>query len=363
MVAPSTRVRSLSVAVPSATSQLEFLQNVQAVLEDGQFVATYKFALLVALADLAVESGVVDDVPCPILLTDIAGKFVEYYWQQVAPFAGARNAEALAQNSGHQASVVSLLVAERQRANTLAQLRADVKRWRSIVARIARTVREMPLHRLQVVAGQLRPFMYEHDDCPTRIVLKPGVAYHLRRFHPLVTGLARDRWMAQIRRFPANLYAIGQTQDLETFLFGADRSRIARHLPLLRVLQRESCLYCGSRLHEGDAQVDHFVPWSLHRFDALPNLVAAHAHCNRDKRDLLAAESHLERWVERNELLGRKAGGAQDASAGVTDHDPGPAVRIAAWAYGRAFDIQAAVWIKERRTEVLSGAFRAMLGG
>lgn len=351
------------MAVPTATSQLEFLQNVQAVLEDGQFVATYKFALLVSLADLAVESGVTDDAPCPILLSDIAGKFVEYYWQQVAPFAGARHVDVLAQNNGRQASVVSLLAAERQRANTLAQLRANEKRWHSIVARIARTVREMPLYRLQIVAGQLRPFMYEHDDHATRIVLKPGVAYHLRRFHPLVTGLARDRWMSQLRRIPANLYAIGQTQDLESFLFGADRSPIARHLPVLREHQRGFCLYCGGRLNEGDAQVDHFVPWSLHRFDALPNLVAAHAHCNRDKRDLLAAESHLERWVERNDLLGRKASADSDFAAGATNHDPCPAHRIAAWAYGRAFDIRAAVWIKGRQTETLSGAFRSMLGG
>lgn len=351
------------MAIPSANSQLEFLQNVQAVLEDGQFVATYKFALLVALADLAVESGVVDDAPCPILLTDIAAKFVEYYWQQVAPFAGARDAEVLAQNSGRQASVVSLLVAERQRATSLAQMRADASRWRSIVTRIARTVRDMPLYRLQIVAGQVRPFMYEHDDDATRIVLKPGVAYHLRRFHPLVTGLARDRWMAQIRRIPANLYAIGQAQDLETFLFGADRAPIARYLPLLREHQRGYCLYCGGHLHEGDAQVDHFVPWSLHRFDALPNLVAAHAHCNRDKRDLLAAESHLERWVERNDVLARKASTERNIGAPATGHAPGPAHRIAAWAYGRAFDIQAAVWIKGRETGTLSGAFRSMLGG
>lgn len=349
--------------VPSATSQLEFLQNVQAVLEDGQFVATYKFALLVALADLAVESGVTDDSPCPILLTDIAAKFVEYYWQQAAPFAGARNAEVLSQNSGKQAAVVNLLLAERQRVNTLVQLRNDARRWRTLVARIVRTIREMPLYRLQIVAGQVRPFMYPHDDDPTRIVLKPGVAYHLRRFHPLVTGLARDRWMAQIRRIPANLYAIGQTQDLESFLFGADRLPIARHLPVLREQQRGFCLYCGGRLHEGDAQVDHFVPWSLHRFDALPNLVAAHAHCNRDKRDLLAAEVHLERWIDRNDRLGRMAvvDGAGDAD--VSEHDSGPAQRIATWAYGRAFEIRAAVWIKGRQTETLSGTFRSMLGG
>lgn len=349
--------------IPSATSQLEFLQNVQAVLEDGQFVATYKFALLVALADLAVESGVADDAACPIPLTNIAAKFVEYYWQQAAPFAGARDAEVLVQNNGRQASVVTLLASERQRVNTLAQLRADARRWRSIVSKVARIVRVMPLYRLQFVAGQLRPFMYEHDDDVTRIVLKRGVAYHLRRFHPLVTGLARDRWMAQIRRLPANLYAIGQTQDLETFLFGADRLPIARHLPLLHRHQRGICLYCGNRLHDGEGQVDHFVPWSLHRFDALPNLVAAHAHCNRDKRDLLAAESHLERWVERNGLLARTNPSEAEPDSGPYAHDPGAAYRIAAWAYGRAFDIRAAVWIQGRRTETLSGAFRSMLGG
>jgi 5-methylcytosine-specific restriction endonuclease McrA len=221
----------------------------------------------------------------------------------------------------------------------------------------------MPLYRLQVVAGRIRPFMYEHDDDPTRIVLKPGIAYHLRRFHPLVTGLARDRWMSQIRRIPANLYAIGQTQDLETFLFGADRLPIARHLPVLRAQQRGFCLYCGDRLHEGDAQVDHFVPWSLHRFDALPNLVAAHAHCNRDKRDLLAAEPHLERWVERNGRLDRETSTHPDAETGVIGLDARAARRIAAWAYGRAFDLQASVWLKGRQTGTLSGAFRSMLAG
>ena len=40
--------------VPSPQEQVEFLQNVQRLLTDGLFVASYKFALLRALADLAV---------------------------------------------------------------------------------------------------------------------------------------------------------------------------------------------------------------------------------------------------------------------------------------------------------------------
>ena len=42
---------------PSDSQQLEFLPNLQRLLSEGQFVATYKYALLMALADIAVESG------------------------------------------------------------------------------------------------------------------------------------------------------------------------------------------------------------------------------------------------------------------------------------------------------------------
>lgn len=55
-------------------------------MAEGQFVASYKFALLHALADLAVIKG--DDSGAPLVLAtkDIAEKFIELYWQQCRPF-------------------------------------------------------------------------------------------------------------------------------------------------------------------------------------------------------------------------------------------------------------------------------------
>jgi hypothetical protein len=63
---------------PSAESQVEFLTKLQRLLSEGQFVATYKFALLQAIADLAVEHG--DDLggPLEVGIDAIAGKFVRY---------------------------------------------------------------------------------------------------------------------------------------------------------------------------------------------------------------------------------------------------------------------------------------------
>lgn len=347
------------MGIPSADDQVRFLRDVQALLEDGQFVATYKYALLIALADLTVESGVADDGPLEVPVRSIAEKFIEYYWQQSAPFMGGNAARVLQQNTGRQAAVINELM--RRRAEgfaSLSQLRSDARLWRQTVSKVARIVRVMPLLKLQYVGGTLRPFLYPHRLQNDAITLGSGVAYCLRQFHTLITGLARDRWVAMVRQLPHNLYLVGQAEDVERFLFGAGREPIRQHLDLLIDLQHGDCLYCRRRLRGADAHVDHFVPWSLHRCDAPPNLVAAHAACNLAKGDWLAAEPHLEHWAERNEREGvdRPPGAVAHFSAqrpGVT--------AIAAWAYDRAYELGLPTWVRGRETVRLSTGYRELL--
>jgi hypothetical protein len=38
---------------PTPAEQIAFLGNIERLLSEGQFVATYKYALLIAIADLA----------------------------------------------------------------------------------------------------------------------------------------------------------------------------------------------------------------------------------------------------------------------------------------------------------------------
>lgn len=347
------------MGIPSADDQVRFLRDVQALLEDGQFVATYKYALLIALADLAVESGVADDSPLVVPVRSIAEKFIEYYWQQSAPFMGGNAARVLQQNTGRQAAVVSELTRLRAEGfGSLSQLRSDSRVWRQTVSKGARIVRVMPLFKLQYVGGTLRTFLYPHLLQNDAITLGSGVAYCLRQFHTLITGLARDRWVAMVRQLPHNLYLVGQAEDVERFLFGAGREPIRQHLDLLIDLQHGDCLYCQRKLDPSGAHVDHFVPWSLHRCDALPNLVAAHATCNLAKGDWLAAEPHLGRWAERNEREGidRHAGPVASFTAqraGVT--------AIAGWAYDRAYELGLPTWILGRETVVLSPGYRELL--
>ena len=97
---------------PSAEQQLQFLQNLQRLFEEGDFVATYKYALLMALAELSVESQQVDE-QLELTMAAIAEKFAELYWPQTAPYASGvygSVAGILNQNKGRQTAVINALM-------------------------------------------------------------------------------------------------------------------------------------------------------------------------------------------------------------------------------------------------------------
>src|SRR5262245_54853290 len=95
-----------SVVPPPADEQIEFLVNIQRLLKEGAFVATYKYALLTAVADLSVENGDDSGGPLTLQISDIAEKFISYYWRQSTPYIpvsaalDAKSGRILQQNTG-----------------------------------------------------------------------------------------------------------------------------------------------------------------------------------------------------------------------------------------------------------------------
>lgn len=81
--------------------QVGFLSFIQSLLEHGEFVSTYKFALLQALADISLESDPEPDGTLRIRLSSIAGKFIACYWPQAAPFHLANGDQAILPAAKH----------------------------------------------------------------------------------------------------------------------------------------------------------------------------------------------------------------------------------------------------------------------
>ena len=72
--APPSYLQSPS-SRPSAEAQVQFIANIERILSEGSFVATYKYALLVALVELAIEYGNESDCELVLPIRDIAARW------------------------------------------------------------------------------------------------------------------------------------------------------------------------------------------------------------------------------------------------------------------------------------------------
>lgn len=188
--------------------------------------------------------------------------------------------------------------------------------------------------------------------------LKPGVAYCLRRFHPLVQHLARSHWVDHIKGNRRNHPILGDADDLEEFLFVTSRQSLLLLAKGLLKVDGAKCFYCGNGLATAD--VDHFIPFVQYPRDLAHNFVLAHPACNRSKSDTLAARPHLERWLER--LDGRTDALAEVGKASGLISDARVSRTVAAWGYTSALASGGHAWIAAGKYEPIDVTYQVSFG-
>lgn len=287
-----------------------FAQRLLQLLDEGRFVATYKFAVLLGLLEVLTENtGRKGRPPDTIATRALAEAVVEIYWPHTRPF-GRKG--TLCQNQSGQAEIVTLIARFREHTIGDASLPIGRARWQAPEAfvKLVRAVEwkliEMPLGKLQLIGNQYDPFIYrldwdqpprqavvKSDEFDGRLLLAPGAGEHLLGSAPLLRPLVQRTWALTVSRFNKLPDA-----KLDEFLFGAKRISLASVTPPLRELAGGSCFYCGTPVKQG-GQVDHFIPWARHIDNGIHNLVYSHGACNGAKSAFFASERHAERWLQR----------------------------------------------------------------
>jgi 5-methylcytosine-specific restriction endonuclease McrA len=347
---------SAIVPPPSPEAQLAFLSKLQRLFAEGDFTATYKYALLISLADLAVELGADDGRALLLTTRQIGERFIHLYWRQATPYGtGNPSTEPniLSQNLGAQAAVVSAVAKFRAEfAIASPQAAKTAPGYNVLLSSVTNTVSAQPLSYLQNFGGGTDEFLYERAGSG-KVRLKPGVSYCLRRFQPLVQQLARANWVNHVKGNRRNLAILGETDDLEKFLFETPRQSLEFLGSGLRKLDGEKCFYCQGSLNNAD--VDHFIPFSQYPRDLAHNFVLAHPSCNRSKSDTLAAKPHLERWLDRLIVraddirsIGLEAGMVADAAVSK---------QITAWGYNSAIQGGSHAWLASNQYEVVDPSY------
>lgn len=304
---------------------LAFAERVLQVLDQGAFTATYKYAVLLGLLDLVLETANRDGEPATVVSTrQLAEKVVELYWPHTRDYAELPDGPAvLRQNRGQPGSQAEIVRAiQRFRARHAVDETAPLFRTRlTLGARFERLIDtiewkliQMPLPRLQRTEGRTGAFVYgiawdetigraavaayqrgEPAAFDNRIRLLPGVPGYLLRLNSLLRPLIYRQWTAEV----ASINGLPEAR-LGEFLFGTDRIVPPRRLREgLAELQQGSCFYCCERLSGHAIEVDHFIPWARYPDNGVENLVLAHQRCNNAKRDFLAATPHVTNWLAR----------------------------------------------------------------
>ena len=351
----------MTATPPTPDEQVLFLRNIQRLLVEGQSTASYKFALLRAIADLCVLKGDESGAALDLDTHEIAEKFIKLYWQQCRPYqiGGQSTGIILQQNTKGQAEVVSRVIKAQDEFGgsffKLKQTAPDI--WRSLRSNVKRVVNKMPLWKLQTVGNERLDFLYDNLDATTiTITLKPGVAFCFRAFYELLRDLIQGAWVRFVQKLNAN--KLGNLTDLGTFLFDQERSSLEAYKPILLDFQERKCFYCHNGLRSS-MEVDHFIPWSRYPTDLGHNFVLAHRKCNNSKSDYLAAEPHLEVWVERNRSrLHELDERLRDANL---THDVASSIRITEWAYEQVEKAKGQVWMSDAVFHHLGAGWRELL--
>lgn len=340
---------------PTAEEQLVFLGKVQRLFAEGEFTATYKFALLVSLVELAIEVPRLGGTSeLELSVRSIATKFIELYWRQSFDYVAGRpgtKSGVLVQNLGNQAAVVNAIrefrVGAGLKGASLAVAR-QTNGFRTLVSQVAAVVSAQPLNFLQNFGGKTDEFLYRRGR-PGFIVLRPGVPYCLQRFQPLIQQLARAHWVDHIKGNRRNAAMLGENSDLESFLFSTSRATLSMYGAHLRKLFGATCFYCRAPMSAVD--VDHFIPFAAYPRDLGHNFVLAHPACNQSKSDSLAAYDHLARWLERNDRW-KQAIAEISEECGLV-HEADATRAIADWSYRSSCSLKGVAWIAKRHYESL----------
>lgn len=263
-----------------------------------------------------------------IPLSVVADRFIYLYWRQVENFKIVDQDKVIQLSQctmAAPAKIIALVAQLSKESGGRLRAAGNTDRMRNYSKLVVTQLKRDVLPRLQPANED--PFLYKWDSAQDSIELLPGVRDTLRRFHTLLCDLIDGAWTRWVEKRNAQVRG---SDALREHLFGGERANIeAVRKPMLD-LQEGKCFYTGEKIQRA-SHIDHFIPFSLARYEAVGNLVVCSVAVNLKWSDRLKPTKDFRKWRQRNEEQSPQL--EHIARACNLRWDPRATLAVAEWAY------------------------------
>lgn len=295
-----------------SSGQIRAIDQIEGILNRDRKVATYKFALFRALAEIATQESRsarwLPDERVAVPIDRIARRWLQYFWPL---FASERFVpQSQAEGAGNQQQPVAFrapLLALIQRfsghgahggltswhlATSASRLPADIIALEcAALHSIASTIRSGPV---AYSGGALETGrVFEYDSRTKSVVMSAALWRELSLLGHWIVDAVVVRWAALTERF-AHRQGIRSGDVLPLLLARPEPERATAQARAAYVGSGlRQCVWSGRPLSVRSFAVDHVIPFALWGNNDLWNLVPAHPAINGQKSDKLPASALL----------------------------------------------------------------------
>ena len=282
---------------------MSMYQLFTSIVSKGAKSNTYKFALAKFLLDYA-KSQKLKEQDYQISYTEIATKFLEYYWFQECKYKFKQDF-----NKDKMPVVIGIIQKHcgteyiSDSYEKYFQKRKELQK--KMISEIEKRCLNDVIPRFQPPEQQdyYRHFHSRGKDAKSYktssekyIVLNTQALKFLKEENEILLKILVLEWAKFLEKTNFTPRLISKIEQMKD----PPRRSLTKFREVLLEMTQE-CFYCATPLKDGDIHIDHFIPWSYIYEDALWNLVPACSRCNLIKSDALAPQSCMEKMIIRNE--------------------------------------------------------------
>lgn len=280
------------------------------IIRECNYDNTYKMAWAKSLVELSLEIQL-EEMDIDINLSEIAEKFIKYYWNQTIFFDMVQGSNLTKIPTILQ--LVKKLIEEYfgyigmrkpdrfERVEYLLKEKL-CKEYNQTISNVVKVLKSDVSWRFICIDGVSHEEIYKYFKNENKIVINKENLNVLKENSEDLFDLINYRWGLILESFNSSPRINRKVKIIDEQ--EVKRNSLNKFKKFIELENTDcKCFICGNKIDLKDLSIDHVIPWSYLYSDDLWNLVYVHKSCNSSKSNIIPTKLDIEKLKIRNERM------------------------------------------------------------